>query len=393
MITKAELKHVDIVHSIVKETITEIYMKYYPQEVVRFFLILHSRSSVKKDIEDGKTFIISCDGEIVGTGTVDGNRIGRIFVLPQYEGRGLGSKLIDFLEMEVLKEYGSVVLDSMLPAADFYRKRNYEKVKHVEHVVAKGKILSYEVMCKRDFGVTPEGFNAPEKLVEREAQLQGLDLEEVRKKTPTRVYILADSLFDTMVERNVGEMTFDFGGGIYVMNHNDKIGFVKGEMCSPGIATQAEDLYAAGVEELIHVGFAGGNQIGDYVISNGAYHDTAIAGLYGFSGELMESTPELTETFCKEMEEKGLNFTRGYHWTTDAGYVQPEWRQRYFLKDKEALCVEMEGAGLFTVAKFRSRKATAIYLISDSGSDENWKLGWGEEVLEKSIQRIIDALI
>lgn len=53
------------------------------------------------------------------------------------------------------------------------------------------------------------------------------------------------------------------------MNHDSNLGFAKGEMCSPGLATQAEDLYAAGVQELIHVGFAGGNKIGEYVLTDG----------------------------------------------------------------------------------------------------------------------------
>ena len=79
-------------------------------------------------------------------------------------------------------------------------------------------------------------------------------------------------------------------------------------------------------------------------------------------------------------------------WTTDAGYVEPDWRILYYVR-KGCLCVEMEGAGLFTIAKFRSRKATAIYVISDSGSSDDWTLGWGEDVLEKSINRLIDTIV
>lgn len=44
---------------------------------------------------------------------------------------------------------------------------------------------------------------------------------------------------------------------MYVFNENENIGFVKGYMCSPAIATQAEDLIAGGVKELIHVVYAG----------------------------------------------------------------------------------------------------------------------------------------
>ena len=100
----------------------------------------------------------------------------------------------------------------------------------------------------------------------------------------------------------------------------------------------------------------------------------------------------MTDSFCMELEKKGISCIRGYHWTTDGGYVQPEWRGRYYLNDMGAKCVEMEGAGLFTIANFRSRKATAIYVVSDSGSNDEWNLGWGESALENSIQKLIDAL-
>ena len=166
-------------------------------------------------------------------------------------------------------------------------------------------------------------------------------------------------------------------------------------MCAPGLATQAEDLYAAGALELIHVGFAGGHngtKIGDYVVTDGAYTDTGVPKLYGLGDELIKSTEELTDILCAELKDKGIDVHRGCHWTTDAGYVEPDWRILYYVR-KGCLCVEMEGAGLFTIAKFRSRKATAIYVISDSGSSDDWTLGWGEDVLEKSINRLIDTIV
>ena len=120
-------------------------------------------------------------------------------------------------------------------------------------------------------------------------------------------------------------------------------------MCSPGIATQTEDLIAAGAHELIHVGFAGGRvgtRIGDVVITDGAFNDTAVAGLYGYNGEIVETSKALTDSFCKEMETKGIKYHRGYHWTTDAGYVETNWRIKYF-ENKGVFCVEMEGQVCF----------------------------------------------
>ena len=63
--------------------------------------------------------------------------------------------------------------------------------------------------------------------------------------------LLADDIFDEMVSRNVGEYRYPLGGKLYVFNKNENIGFIKGHMCSPAIATQAEDLIAGGVKECV----------------------------------------------------------------------------------------------------------------------------------------------
>lgn len=395
MIQKAQKEEAIIISHLINTRIKEMYSKYYPEEVVSFFLDLHQLSNIEKDISEAKIFVIRYEEMIVGTGTIEENHISRIYVLPQYQSIGIWSMLMNYLEKEIIKNYGSVEVNVFLPSVEFYRKRNYVHKMQVDCPVANGKILSYEVMQKKQFDIDPELYNAPLQLVKREIELQGLDYNELTNKIPSRVYLLADSLFDAMLIRNVGTLEYHVGGDIYVMNNNKQIGFVKGEMCSPGIATQAEDLFAAGVKELIHVGFAGGmcgSRIGDYIITDGAFHDTAVVGLYGFQDEIIETTKELTESFCKEMDGKGLKYHRGYHWTTDAGYVETDWNIKYY-EHKGAKCVEMEGAGLFAVSKFRSRKATGIYVISDSNLGEKWELGWGEEKLEQSIQKLIDVII
>lgn len=383
------------IHKIISETIKTVYSKYYTDEVVDFFLGLHNLEKIKADIEQEKVYIISKNEAIVGTGTLDQNHITRVYILPGFQNAGLGGMLMDDLEGEATKEYGEVWLDSSLPANGFYHGRGYTTKEHKTYALKNEKVLAYEVMCKRNFKINPDEYDAPLQLVRREMELQGIDLEELRKIFPKRIYLLADSLYDTMLAKNAGVLTYHVGGEVYVMNRNNQVGFVKGEMCSPGIATQCEDLIAAGAKELVHVGFAGGHantRVGDYVITDGVFHDTSVAGLYGLDGEFIASSKILTDTLCNEMKSRNITYHRGFHWTTDAGYVQPAWRTKYYVA-KGIKCVEMEGAGLFTVAKFRSCRAAGIYVISDTGSNEEWNLGWGEDLLEKSIDRLIEAII
>lgn len=234
----------------------------------------------------------------------------------------------------------------------------------------------------------------PAQLVRLELKNAGYDMDSIH--IPKRVFLLADSLYDTMLSRNCGEYKYPLGGKLYVFHENDEIGFIKGCMCSPAIATQAEDLIAGGVQELIHIGFAGGLQTdfkpGDLVLTEGAYNDTAVAGLYGFDEDIIESTGALTDELGKLLTNNAISYRRGKHWTTDAGYHET-WGQITDYRQKGALCVEMEGVGLFTIANYRKCAASAIYVISDVIGENSWELGWEERVLDASVDRIIDWIL
>lgn len=234
----------------------------------------------------------------------------------------------------------------------------------------------------------------PSKLVRLELKNAGFDMDTIH--IPKRVFLLADSLYDTLLSRNCGEYKYPLGGKLYVFHENEEIGFIKDHMCSPAIATQAEDLIAGGVEELIHIGFAGGLQAdmksGDIVLTDGAYNDTAVARLYGFDDAVIESTRALTDEIGELLTKNAISYRRGKHGTTDAGYHET-WGQIIDYKEKGALCVEMEGVGLFTIAKYRKCSATAIYIISDVISERNWELGWDEGNLDTSAAMLIDTMI
>ena len=207
--------------------------------------------------------------------------------------------------------------------------------------------------------------------------------------------MLADGIYDAMLERGCGEYKYPLGGDLYVLKYNPEIGFVKGEMCSPGIATQAEDLIAGGVKELIHVGLAGGINrelnIGDIILTDGAYNETAVAGLYGFDCDFLETTSSLTDEIEQMLSGKSICLRRGKHWTTDAGYHET-WGQILDYREKGALCVEMEGVGLFAIAKYRGCSCTAIYIITDVISEDGWHLGWEGNQIDEAITKVLDVI-
>ena len=234
----------------------------------------------------------------------------------------------------------------------------------------------------------------PKKLVKIELMNHGIDIDKA--KIPHRVYLLADSLYDEMLSRNVGEYKYPLGGKLFVFNDNENIGFVKSMMCSPGIAIQAEDLAAGGVKELVHLGFAGGIgsdiKVGQVILTEGAFNDTAVARLYGYDEKIINSDKTLSQEIKDLFADKELDFLQGLHWTTDAGYHET-WGDIMDYREKNALCVEMEGVGLFTIAKYRNIKATAVYVISDAFNDEGWNLGWSESKINYTVSKLITTII
>ena len=84
-ISQAELNEFSFVKEITHTTIKAIYPKYYPGGTVDFFLQHHTDEKIIDDIKAGKVYILQLDNdEYVGTVTVDGNEIKRLFVLPEY---------------------------------------------------------------------------------------------------------------------------------------------------------------------------------------------------------------------------------------------------------------------------------------------------------------------
>lgn len=106
-IESASEKNIHDIFQLVQNTILEIYSKYYRDEVVQFFCDWHSETRITKDVTEGKTYIIFDNGKMVATGTAEAEHITRVYVLPEYQGHGLGSALMDFLEDKTIRRFGS----------------------------------------------------------------------------------------------------------------------------------------------------------------------------------------------------------------------------------------------------------------------------------------------
>lgn len=113
------------IHDLVQETIEAAYQSCYSPAIRAAFSRLHSLEAIETDIAKGRVRIFKDKGRVVGTGTLDEGHITRVFVTPDEEGKGVGTSIMDALE-KAAAPYGTVELDTSIPARSFYLNRGYE---------------------------------------------------------------------------------------------------------------------------------------------------------------------------------------------------------------------------------------------------------------------------
>ena len=148
-IRKAKITELELVKEISHRTIKAVYPHYYPFGAVEFFLAHHSDEHIRKDIEDENVFLLTDDEEnVAGTVTVNGCEINRLFVLPEYQGKGFGGKLIAFAEKLISQSYSEAELSASFPAKEIYLKKGYKAFEFHKILTENGDYLCYDYMKK-----------------------------------------------------------------------------------------------------------------------------------------------------------------------------------------------------------------------------------------------------
>lgn len=157
-IEQAEESQAEQIAALVRRTVREVYPRYYLPEIVDAFCRLHSAPAVLEDIRRADVLLLRLDGELIGTGTRREEGITRVYVLPDFQGRGYGTLLMDTLERRIAGEYPAARLDASLPACQMYEHRGYRTVRHERWPVENGVVLVYEIMEKPLQGAVKGGF-------------------------------------------------------------------------------------------------------------------------------------------------------------------------------------------------------------------------------------------
>jgi GNAT superfamily N-acetyltransferase len=108
--------------------------KDYPGQYIELNIASHSADELIKAANERHMYVV-CDRErIVGTGGIAGywgslteSILLTIFVLPEYQGKGVGSAIIETLEQdEYFFRAKRIEIPASITAVEFYRKKGYD---------------------------------------------------------------------------------------------------------------------------------------------------------------------------------------------------------------------------------------------------------------------------
>ena len=132
-IRKFEIKDAEAVSALIAKTMRTTNVKDYPAEIIENTI---SRLTPENIIQRAgwMHFYVVCEGDtIIGCGAIgsywgklDESSLFNIFVLPEYQGKGVGRKIVETLEQdEFFLRAKRIEIPSSITASEFYRKLGY----------------------------------------------------------------------------------------------------------------------------------------------------------------------------------------------------------------------------------------------------------------------------
>ena len=126
--------------------------------------------------------------------------------------------------------------------------------------------------------------------------------------------------------------------------------------------------------------------------ANCAIRDEGTSNHYLADEKYSFACPELTESLCTVLEQKGVPYRKGTSWTTDAPYRETVEEFQRHCSDGVAT-VEMEASALFAVGAYRGVSVSSVFAISDILSEGAWNQGYHSEEKLEALKKIFEAAL
>ena len=164
---------------------------------------------------------------------------------------------------------------------------------------------------------------------------------------------------------------------IYILEYkNIKITLFMAGISGPWISQDIEELNVNGVDTLIIFGNCGvlDKTIEDcsIIIPNKAYRDEGTSYHYLPDSEYVELDNKYADSFKEKLKEYNFDYTEGDTWTIDAFYRETKGKKEMYQK-KGVICVEMEGASIGAVCKYKKINYFTFYYAGDNLDSVEWE--------------------
>ncbi len=104
----------------------------YPKSIIEKARLDNTSAKIIKKSQEMDVYVAAIGEKILGTATLNGNKVEAVYVNPRYHGLGVGKKLMEKMENIARKKgFSKIILFASITAAGFYQKLRYKKVKRV----------------------------------------------------------------------------------------------------------------------------------------------------------------------------------------------------------------------------------------------------------------------
>jgi uridine phosphorylase len=218
--------------------------------------------------------------------------------------------------------------------------------------------------------------------------------------TAPRAVIFAPqkSLADYVLKQHRTKKIKGFLGEFYILHQtNEQLALSTNfGIGAPVIAGLTDEFAALGVQQFVLIGMAGGLQpefgTGSLVISTSSIRGEGVSRHYLPPGTTVESSPEMVHGISELLNMQNHHHTLGTTWTTDAPFR--ELRKDVLKHQKDGvLAVDMEAAGMLSVARSMRLSAIAMFSIADKLSDGHWRMADDLKPAQNGLSVLFDAAV
>lgn len=188
-----------------------------------------------------------------------------------------------------------------------------------------------------------------------------------------------------------------FGSDLYLLKkYHSEIGVFGGFGSGAPATASVVDLFSAfGVEQFAIIGLAGGLQpelqTGSIVLSTGAIRGEGVSSHYLPLEEIVNSSPQLLNSVSSVLDIHHIQHHKGITWTTDAPFRELRADVLEYQR-RGILAVDMESAGMFSVAKANNRLAFSAFSITDMLIDGIWSMPPDLKLAKSNLGVIFDSV-